>query len=253
MAKLKKQLLEELNKLKTKLVARNVLIGTLVLCVVVSLVGVALAKDSFSWLRVEKDVADQLADAALRGDDDFEPPLGAGVGPFTNDPIQCNLGECTGYSVGDLIDASTTIFAALNPFRAATTTADQVVVEDWGRVGYMAPTATVDLVRLNITGAATTTYSVFCAAAETQYATSTVNNTILVTGTSVTSTPILENNMTAAQANGGYATESTAKIMITPEAPWVICKVNASNAAAFTGGNNTFDGDAVVRWHRLQR
>lgn len=249
MAKLKKQLVKELTNLRVKYGASLVMLFAVSMFLVVG--GVA-AKDMFSWDSVESKLASLLAEE-VSSPEEAEPMVGAMVSPIRYNQVECDNDWCTAVVTVEATDASTTIFAVAPPFRAATSTGDEVVVESAGRVGWTVPTSSLDLVAINVKGAATTTYSVMCSSAETKFATSSASLSILETGTSVSSTPYLENNISAANADGGYLTGTIDKIFVTPQRPYVICKVNAADDDAFTNDENTFDADASFRFRRLQR
>lgn len=248
MAKLKKQLIKEVSQWKLRFAGAGMMLLVVSLLALVG--GVAAKQGAFDWMAVQKDVADQIADSVIVPQP--EQNLGAMASPYRYNQVECDNDWCTATVTVDNNSASTTIFSVSPPFRAATTTGDEVVVEDGGRVGWTVPTSSLDLVAINVKTAATTTYSVFCGTASTAYATSTGALTILETGTTVTSTPYLENNISAANADGGYLTGTVDKVFVTPQRPYVICKVNPSASDAFAS-NPTFDATASFRFRRLQR
>lgn len=184
-----------------------------------------------------------------------EPVLGAVTSPLLPGP-DFGIGDHMQFSVSaDFIDASTTIFAATSPFRQATTTNSQVVVETLAAgYGLTVPTTSVDLMALDITGASGSAHSVFCGSAPNQYATTTGALSILETVATVTGTPYLENNITAANADGGYLTGTIDKIFLTPERPWLICKYHGAltSTANVTSTANQFTGKGMFRARRLR-
>lgn len=254
MAKLKKQILLELQKAKAKLFANRVTLGIMSLLLLAGLANIAVASNAFNWGNVERDVANQIAGDVL-GEEE-EPVLSGMVSPVRYNQIECDNDYCTANVSVSAINASTTIFAVVPPFRMATSTGNEVVVETDGSAGikgWTIPTTTLSRVAISVDGAATTTYSVMCASASTKFATSSASVSILETGIDVTSTPYLLNNMTAANSDGGYLTGSVERIFLTPTRPYVICKVNPSDADAFTNAENTFTADATFTFERLQR
>ncbi len=167
-----------------------------------------------------------------------EPALGASSAAGTQESMVCHAGDCIWSAAIPFTDSTTTIFAIKNPFYAATTTAEDVILDQQTTgFGFTGATSTVEMIRLNITAVATTTYRLACSSAITYYATSTASIPLLVSSEIATSTGVgmIENNLTAANS-GGITGGSVPKIALTPTQPYFLCKVfNAS-------GNTTYDG-----------
>ena len=180
-----------------------------------------------------------------------EPVMGAMSSPYSVNPMVCTNNDCVYTAFATFIDASTTIVSIPDPFRMTTSSAGGgvVIFTDDGGLGYTGATSTVTLVRLNITGAATTTFTVTCGAGTSPNSTSTL---LLTSGSIATSTTgILENNLTAAL--GGLVDGGTvAKIAVNPALPYFNCLVTANVPAAFTQSSNTFDGNVTVRFNRTR-
>ena len=191
--------------------------------------------------------------------------LGALTSPDITSPYLCVNGDCTFHLVQTNQSATSTIFAFTNPFLSATTTAGDVVVTPTAElvngIGQTGTTSTVEMIRIYVTTAATTTYSVMCASAATPYATSSLSQNILETGIAVTSTPVIESGFYNPPNSGvgvvlsapWYSTASTTfpKIMLTPAQPYLICKVNPAANSAFVDNPN-FVAKALVRVSRLR-
>lgn len=184
--------------------------------------------------------------------------LGA-ISDATNLPrMMCTGGECTATFSGDLKDATTTIVSFASPFMRATSTASDVVIDGTTNNGYglTAATSTVDLVRLEVTTAATSTYSVDCGAADKNGATgaSTPDVELLSTATNsiaTSSTGVLENNLTAAL--GGMVDGSTVeKITLNGNYPYFTCLITSVYTGAFTEATNAFDGQYTVTIHNAR-
>ena len=181
-----------------------------------------------------------------------EESLGA-ISDATNLPrMMCTGGECTATFSGDLADATTTILWFASPFTRATSTASDVVIDGTTNNGYglTAATSTVDMVRVEVTTTATSTYSVDCgsAAYNGRNGASTPSVELLSTATNsiaTSSTGVLENNLTAAL--GGLVDGSTVeKITLNQQYPYFTCLVTSLYTGAFTEVTNTFDGQYTV-------
>lgn len=135
-------------------------------------------------------------------------------------------GDTAYHITGSFKDATTTILSFVNPFG---TTA----------------TSTVDLVRLDTSGAATSTYSMSCGASATAFAADSVS--LLDSVDTATSTVgILENGLTAAL--GGQDDAGTVvKIALTPTYPYFLCTATTLYSGAFTEVTNTYAGKFTVR------
>lgn len=192
---------------------------------------------------------------------DEDANIGAATGPDLPNP-HCFAGSCSKTVVGTFIDASTTIVSIPSPFvRATSTGAGQEVVlyTDGSGQAWTSQTTTVELVNLNITGAATTSYRLACGAYTNSAGVLPLTRTIVSTtpalaGDSIpTSTKgVLENNVSVAQG-AAYAVGTVGKIMLGSDAPYLVCTVDPVVAAGFTNGNNTFDGKYTVRFRALAR
>jgi hypothetical protein len=180
-----------------------------------------------------------------------------GASPISTFNYQCINNACTYYLKGEFIDATTTPVSIPNPFLMSTTSKSDVVIK-WtrdGAEGLTGATSTVDLVRLENTGVATTTFRIYCAAAPSPTATSSISYNILNSDLIATSTNfgIIENNL-AATYSLGVGGGTVAKIMLTSALPYLMCKqVNpygTTNDTAFTDPTNTFEGKYTVRISR---
>ena len=173
--------------------------------------------------------------------------LGALTSPDISSRYLCINGDCTFYVTGSFQDATTTIVSFPDPFTKATSTAGDVVLGMYNDgAGYTGATSTVDLVRLDITGAATSTYSVSCGASAGWSTADTVSLLDTATnGVATSSTGILENNLTAAL--GGLADAGTVhKITLNPQYPWFTCRITSTYTGAFTEATNAFVGKWAV-------
>lgn len=169
-------------------------------------------------------------------------------------------GDDVYHVVQTFIDASTTIASVPDPFLKATSTLNDVVLQqDSAAFGWTGATATVELAKLSISGPSTSTYKVFCASAPNPYVTSSLSYSIIETGVIPTSTiGVVENNL-AATLNQGIGGGSTSKIMLTPSLPYLICNIKGTGSDgffrttyddAFTNAANTFDGKLTLRISR---
>jgi len=182
----------------------------------------------------------------------IEEELGAIVSPDITSRYLSVNNDVTYHITGNFEDASTTIMVIEDPFRRATSTDSEIPIV--GTVGdalvQTGATSTVELVRLNITGTATSTYTITCGASATKGATSTTWN-ILSSDSIATSTftGAVENNITSSYGTtiGGG---SVSKIMIGAHQPYLICYIATDSDdqdRAFTDVGNTFDGEYMVR------
>lgn len=193
-----------------------------------------------------------------------EPSLGAAVSWDQKPRMECTSdGACTYVVVQTFQDATTTLVSLVSPFRKATSTGDtvsKVVFTDEGGKKYTVVTTTVDLVRLNQTGAATSSFRLACGATSTPVAfengigslfvRSIVSTTPVEAGDSIpTSTVgIYENGLTVV-GGAAYAVGNTTKITLDSANPYLLCVGDAVNDTAFTNGDNTFAGKATVRMY----
>jgi len=193
--------------------------------------------------------------------DEGEADLGANLFPNP----RCVSEDCVYVAAGKFQDATTTIIGFANYWRMATTSPNQVVIENStdNGFGYTSATSTVELVNLNITSNATSTYSVVCGAAASRYATSSINilyaidiATSTIGNATSTNIGVLTNNIasTTAASYGLKNTGGIDKIYLTPQYPYFTCKAysdytNWSNSAdnAFINAANVFDGTFAVR------
>ena len=179
--------------------------------------------------------------------------LGAVVSADSMPAMVCTADECVYTATGSFADATTTILAFSDPFVKATSTSADVVLKGTTEngYGYTGATSTVDMVRLDITGVATSTFSVDCGAADKDGSTgaSTPDVELLSTATNSIATSskgILENNLTATL--GGIVDAGTiVKVTLNPNYPYFTCIVTSLYAGAFTEATNTFDGKWSVR------
>lgn len=186
--------------------------------------------------------------------------LGANTGPDQPNP-SCWGGSCVKVVVATAIDASTTIFSIPSPFEKATSTgagSEVALRVDDGGQRWTAQSTTVDLVNLNITGPATTSYQVACAASATFNAKLPFYNSIVTTSPAfasyipTSSIGVIENNVT--QLQGAMIDSGTvSKIMLGSDKPWLVCSVQATVAGAFTNADNTFTAKGTFRFRALSR
>jgi hypothetical protein len=155
-----------------------------------------------------------------------EQNLGALTSPDVESLYMCVNRDCTYHITADFINASTTIVSFLNPF---------------GDDG----TSTLEMIRLDIKTAATSSATFACGASANAYATPTYS--LLSSDSLATSTiGTIENNI-ATTYNQGAGGGSVAKIMLTPGLPYVVCKATTAYAGAFTETTNTFAGQFTAR------
>jgi hypothetical protein len=174
------------------------------------------------------EVYNEAADVAQAPQGDQN--LGAITSPdFTS--LYFSVNGDTRYSiVAPFIDASTTIVSFANPFGITST-------------------STVEMVRLNLTGSATTSLTAICGASANAY----LDNTYfgLVSGEVPTSTPAgtIENGI--ANSYGNVTGGSVQKFLLTPSYPYLVCKATSTSGSTYNTGitnvGNTFDGKATVR------
>lgn len=175
-----------------------------------------------------------------------EQTLGAVSGPDLPNP-NCVGNLCTFTIEQTFIDASTTIVSIPDPFLMVTTSVNNVLIS--GKL--TGASSTVDLVRLDITGVATTSFSANCGAS-TGPTVSASTNALLSSGIVPTSTAgFLENNLTGAL--GGVANGGTVpKIAVGPSLPYFTCTLTESVAGGVTNPQNTLTGRAIVRFYRFR-
>lgn len=226
-----------------------VVISFIAVLAVGSVMAVAYSGYGTPKVVVEGDFIEASAPAVVQP----EESLGATPGNYFTGPV--NFGGNIIHTIsGNFINASTTIVSLASPFLTATTTAADVIISgDKSGTGFTSATTTVDLVRLNIFGVATSTFTVQCGNATTMSVAST--DDIISSDTIATSTAgIIENNLASTEhGNGtGVGGGTVAKITLTPNVPFFTCVVTTSYDSAFTGTNNTFDGKYTVRFSRTE-
>lgn len=234
--------------------------GLLVLAVAVligagAIFGVARASDGGFWDRVAQITGEILGNnlsdkVDVPANFDF---LGATPSNSSVTSLEDNNSDQVYHIYKDFTDATTTIVSIPDPFLAYSNTSTGVVVLKTDSTGnyWIGATSTLELVKLNITGPATTSFSVVCGSSDGA-ANAPVYH-ILGSGTVATSTlAVIENNVTTL---GGAVVSgsSTAKILLTPTHPYLTCLVtvvNAGSEAAFTQTGNTFAGRVHIRVSR---
>lgn len=166
-------------------------------------------------------------------------------------------GDVTYHATGDFLDATTTIVSIPNPFRIATTSGSDVVLQysTTNGIGFTGATSTVDMVRLINTGVATSTFRVVCGASANNGYTgsSTIALPLLYSDEIATSSKfMIENNLSDTYNLGAGDSTTVAKVTLTPTFPYFVCSVHTigSYDGAFTEVTNTFDGNFAVRINR---
>jgi hypothetical protein len=241
-----------MNKLKTKLLAHKILTGVMSLVVAVSLIGVAVAYrgDKAPKVVVEGDYIE--AQEVLPPVEELV-DLGAVSNPHLLGP-EFGVGKDLRYSVSAALTDATSTWAFPSPFRAATSTASDVVVETLATgYGLTVATTTVELVRMSFTSSTPTGFEVGCASSNNQFTTST-NGEAILTSTAVGAARgkfVVENDLVAAEGAdiGGGTVE---KIMMGPSHPWIVCRVYTSAAGEWSGADGVSPGDIVIRFSRVQ-
>lgn len=154
--------------------------------------------------------------------------VGSAVGPESTWDYYSYSGFGTWIKTDKFINASTTIVSIKNP------TGD---------------VAAVDYVGLDITGAATSTYTIACGTSTTAYdGTSIPVATVINSGTIATGTKtMIVNNIgggTASTSDNGLAR------MQLKSTEHLVCNVSTLYSGAFTEVTNAFDGKYIVRFIR---
>ena len=122
-------------------------------------------------------------------------------------------------SIGSFTDATTTPISVLNPFGA---------------------TSTVDFMLYDQTGVATSTYTMDCGVATTQFASP---SDLLIDGLSVaTSTTVYMVN-----SENDSGTNSESHVIVGPT-EYISCLIVPIIEAAITNTGNTYDGNYKIRW-----
>lgn len=188
-----------------------------------------------------------------------EETLGAVSSPDSLPALVCTNDFCTHtVQVSTFVARSTTIVSIPSPFEKATSTgagAEVVIRTDGSGIKYTSATATVDLVRVDITGAATTSFHLACAGSASPTGVLPFHNPIVTTSPAVasyiatSSIGVIENNLSLAQ--GGLAgAGSVAKVTVNSALPYLVCTLNPSELAAITNADETLNGKAWVRFTR---
>lgn len=232
-------------------------VGVAVLVGGVLLTSQAFANQGF-WQMVAEKVAATLAgkvetpvqyEEATQSTDQV---LGAITSTDIPSNYLCVNNVCTFSMVQTFTDVSTTIVSIPDPFLVVTSTdPSDVILQTDGTVKYTGASTTIATVRLDITGAATTTFQVFCGPAASVAAAPSINllsSTVIATS----SLGVVENNLTA--ANGGLVDGGTvAKVMLGHKIPYFNCLVTSvSTTPSFTAAGNAFDGKATVIFQRTR-
>lgn len=181
--------------------------------------------------------------------------LGSVASPVIPSTYLCVNNVCTYNLVGTFTGAtaSTTLVSFINPFQVPTSTSGDIIVRtDDGGQGWTGASSTVDLARIQMSGASASTFQANCGPATTQYALPSMN---LLTATITTSSVgMVENNLTA--ANGGLADGGTvAKVSIGPSKPYFNCVASGiGNSTLFVSstGNSSMVGKVTIRVQRTQ-
>ena len=262
----------KLKKIKAKLVAVS---GLAVVLVFALVLGVSSVVSAFSSDKAPKIVNE--AGGIVNFNEAPEVPVASEdeVLGSTNDGLfktaqECWGGDCTYHFNGPFIDASTTIVSIPNPFLAVTSTNGEIILTELNNgIGMGSATATVSLVRLQVSagGTANSRLAYGCASAPNSGATSTNSMVIIDTG-STTGTPYVESGISSSSAyysglqtqfwpalsnetikdNQFVSNTPIHKIFLTPELPYLICNVFGKSGVSTTG--NTFDGSFTVRIER---
>ena len=220
-----------MTKLQKMKVSLSASIGIIVL---VALIGVGLSVKAFYGNSAVTTVIEDAGGVTINNPTlatDGGESLGATASPDVPYNYLSVNGDTTYHITGNFADATTTILSFVNPFG---TTA----------------TSTVDLIRLDISTGATSTYSVSCGASATAYAADSVS--LLDTsanGVATSTIGIIENNLT--NALGGIADAGTVeKIALTPTYPYFLCTVTSVYTGAFTEATNAFAGKFTAQVHK---
>ena len=180
----------------------------------------------------------------------MQPTLGA-VSEY-DAQLQTHDGDQVYHIAVPFLDATTTLGWIATPFLAPTSSNNEVIVKalDDGVYGLRGVTTTVEMVRLTITGASTSTAeNVFCGSTDDPFYDPVQN--IVFTNALVTSTiGVVENGTASSTYAGALPGGQVQKIYLTPQRPYLVCKVKAVMAGGFTGANNTFAGKITVRMSR---
>lgn len=178
-----------------------------------------------------------------------EPSFGALSGPNVNSQCFSVNGDMTCHFTGNFADATTTIVSFVNPFRIATSSMTDVVIDqETTGFGWTRATSTIELVKLRITGPATSTFSIQCGASANPGATSTIDVLTVTEISTSTSNVTIENNMNSATYGASWLAGTVAKGFLTPMYPYFVCKIQPLGyESSFNDVTNTFDGNYTIR------
>ena len=241
-------------KKKTNKIRNAVVIGVIA---VLSLSLTAISVYGSSWaekiIQVAGEKYGELLYSDTKGQIDFSVEEEETFGRVMGEKWVKQGNRVTFIESGQFIDASTTLFAFMNPFGSPSTTAAAVGLEQYA-LDYEGTdaTSTVVSVTLDITGVATSTMKVICGAAATLYSDPIYDifNADLPTSTM----GVLSNNQATTTAGfaAGVGTGTTAQILLTHNYSYFTCHATGTpdtedywaNTAlnGLLGGNNTFDG-----------
>jgi len=165
----------------------------------------------------------------------------------------CANDDCVYHIHQTFADATTTIVSIPNPFLMVSSTgAGNPVLRTDGTLEWNGNTSTVDLARVIITGAATSSFAIECGASASAYTAPTIDLVTTTANAISTSTlGVIENDLQNA-VGGLVDSGSVDKIMLTPTYPYFTCFVEAIDDTAFTNDDNTFDGEILIRVNKLR-
>lgn len=198
-----------------------------------------------------------------------EPVFGAALDYASSDSFNLNgyqtyiLKGYLGNGAGS--NYATNTFAFTNPFRAATSTSGDVVVDQVNAAfGYTTPTSTVTLVELR--GVATTTDFAFdCSSAASKYVTSTTAIIHSEAGIGASNRFLVRSDMTSSTNAGGgsavYASNGelagikplVTHIVLTPSKPYLVCKVWSVGGNSLSSFTDTAGSANVQITARIER
>ena len=231
------------NKTNSRLVVIGSLIGVLLLGVTfVSAQGLSFADKiaKYAGEMLGMNLSDRIQGNLDLGES--EPVLG---GTISEKWIkQGNL--VTYVESGTFRDASTTLIAFMNPFGSATTTGN---IDTTGT----AATSTITKVKLDISGAASTTLQITCGAASTLYGVEPTYKMIDATLATDTAAVLNNDQWTSFSGLGSISTGTTTKMLLTHDYSYFRCFATSTSAGAsawggqgttrgLIGDTNTFDG-----------
>jgi len=180
--------------------------------------------------------------------------FGAVSSPYLNGP-DFAVGKDLKFSVSAPLADSTSTWAYASPFRKATSTASDIVVQytvGTDNVGLTVATTTVELVRINFTSSTPTAYEVGCGSSNSPYTTST-NSVAILTSDNISAarTGMVENGLATgagAEIGGGAIT----KIRIGSSHPYIVCRVYSSKDAEWSTADGVSPGDIAIRFSKVQ-